>query len=230
MITCSICGLENDDLAVLCASCKSYLQSKVDALNLFETIWQLIEAPRVAFKRIVLARHKNYVFVLSSLLGVSMAFAMAWVVHLGDSATNLFTIVSAGTLSGIPLGIVFILVSGKLLANGSRLLGAKASARDSRAVVSYASVPVVLSLVFVFPLEIAIFGTDFFGTNPPPMALKPEVYWGLMGFDTLAVLWSLILLHRGVMVLSGFGSMKSSVLTLMVALFATLILAIPVFV
>ena len=62
MITCSICGVQNDELAVLCSSCKSYLQSKVDSLNLFATIWQLIENPRAAFKKIVLARHKNYVF------------------------------------------------------------------------------------------------------------------------------------------------------------------------
>src|SRR6059036_2490374 len=108
MITCSVCGQQNNELAVLCTSCQSYLQSKVENLNLFETIWQLIESPRSAFKRIVLAKHKNYVFVLSSLLGISMAFAMFWLKNLGPQFTNLPTLIGSGGFLGVPLGLTFV--------------------------------------------------------------------------------------------------------------------------
>jgi len=218
MITCSVCGQQNDDLEVLCVSCRSYLQSKVDNLNLFETVWQLVENPRAAFKKIVLARHKNYVFVLSPLLGISSAFAFFWLMNLGNRFANLLVLTGAGALLGIPLGVAFVLLVGAVVSNAIRLLGGKGSQKNSRAVVAYAGMPVVLSLVAIFPLEVAIFGIDFFGTNPPPLVIDPFAYVGLLAFDALAALWSVLLLYKGVNVLSGFGNVKTFAVTLVVPL------------
>ena len=221
MITCSICGLQNDELAVLCSSCKSYLQSKVDTLNLFETIWQLIENPGAAFKKIVLARHKNYVLVLSCLVGISTSFALFWMMHLGNRFDNLLVLTSAGAMVGLPLGLVIVLLVSVCISVEIRLFRGKVSLRDSRAVVSYAGIPVVMSLVMIFPLEIAIFGVDFFGTNPPPMVIDPGVYLALVGFDGLAVLWSIFLLYKGIRVASGFRLVRSMAVTGTVVLLMT---------
>jgi hypothetical protein len=217
MITCSVCGQQSDDLAVVCASCGGYLQSKVDNLNLFETIWLLIENPRAAFKKIVLARHKNYVLLLSVLFGVSFAFGLFWLKNLGSQFANLIPLIATGLLIGVPAGLLIIWIFGFLIARCIQLLGSRATTRNAAAVTAYASVPVVFSLVAVFPLEIAIFGVDFFGTNPPPLVLNPGVYLGLLGFDTLALLWSVSLLFKGVAVLSGFSGSKSIMLALMLS-------------
>ncbi len=75
MIPCTVCGEANDDLATVCTKCHSYLQAKVDTIDLFPTIWGLIERPGPTMKKIVLARHKNYVFVLLMLLGVATSLA-----------------------------------------------------------------------------------------------------------------------------------------------------------
>lgn len=213
MITCSVCGQRNDDLALLCSSCRGYLQSKVDNLDLFQTIWQLIENPRIAFKRIILARHKNYVYVLSSLIGVSMALGIFWLKKLAPLFTNLMTLVGWGSLIGVPLGLLFVLILSIVIVIATRLLGGRTSIRNTAAVIAYSSLPIVLSLAFVFPLEIAIFGVDFFGVNPPPMLLNPIVYTALLGFDTLAILWTLLLLFGGISVLTGFPKSKSLALT-----------------
>jgi hypothetical protein len=218
MITCSVCGQQNDGLAVLCVSCHSFIQSKVDNLDLFQTVWQLVENPRAAFKKIVLARHKNYVMVLSSLLGVSMTFALCWLMNLGNQFENLLTLTGTAGLLGIPLGIVFVLLLSVVVTSAVRLLGGRASLRDCGAVVAYAGTPIVLSLVAVLPLEIAIFGIDFFGTNPPPVVISPSAYIGLLGFDALATLWTVLLLYKGVSVMSGFGKAKSLAVTLMAVL------------
>ncbi|HCV43406.1 MAG TPA: hypothetical protein DGH68_07965 [Bacteroidetes bacterium] len=217
MIACSVCGQQNDDLVVICVSCGSYLQSKVDNLNLFETIWLLMENPRAAFKKIVLARHKNYVVLLSALFGISLAFALFWVKHLGSRFENLMALVGAGVLFGIPAGLAIVWISGFLVARCVRMLGGKAVARNAAAVTAYASMPLALSLVVVFPLEIALFGLDFFGTNPPPLVLNPGVYLGLLAFDAMAVLWSVSLSYKGLAVLSGFRGMKSITLILLLA-------------
>jgi len=218
MITCTVCGQQNDDLSVLCSSCRGYLQSKVENIDLFETIWQLIENPGDAFKKIVLAKHKNYLYVVSSLFGISTMFGIFWLKKLAPLFTNLLTLVGSGMLIGAPFGMLFVFVLAGVIVIAIRLLGGSASIRNTAAVASYSSIPVVLSLVFVFPLEIAIFGVDFFGVNPPPMLLNPAVYLALLGFDALAIVWTLFLLFRGVSVLSGFPKGKSLVLTFVAAL------------
>ena len=213
MLICSVCGHQNDDLAVLCASCRSYLQSKVDNLNLFETIWLLVENPRPAFKKIVLAQHKNYVYLLSCMLGVSLAFTVFWLKGLGPQFTSLLTLIGSGVVLGIPLGLIFSLFLSSVLVRVARLLGGKAAVRNMMAVVSYSGIAVVLALIFVFPLEIAIFGADFFGKNPSPLVINPEVYIALLVFDGLATLWSVFLLYHGLTVLTGFPKSKSLIMT-----------------
>ena len=217
MIACSVCGHQNDDLAVLCASCHSYVQSKVDNLDLFKTMWQLIEMPSVAFRKIVMSSHKNYVLLLSSLLGISIAFGAIWLKKLGSRFGDLFSVVGSGTITGIPLGIFFVALLGIMLVILIKLLNGKARFKNAFAVVAYSGVPIILSLVFVLPLEIAIFGVDFFGNNPPPMVLNPQVYVALLAFDILAILWAWFLLYSGIRVLSGFPKGKSLLSTLVIS-------------
>ena len=76
----------------------------------------------------------------------------------------------------------------------------------------YASVPIVYSLVLVFPIEIAIFGPYFFSDNPPPLVIDPVAYIVLLGFDGAAVLWSLALLIEGTVVVNGFSRVKAAIL------------------
>jgi len=217
MIECSVCGHRNDDLAVLCVSCHGYLQTKVDNLDLFKTIWLLIETPGLAFKKIILANHKNYVILLSSLLGINIAFGAVWLRNLGPRFGNLFNVISGGTFVGIPLGIIFVALLGLLLVLEIKLLKGKARFRNAFAIIAYSSTPALLALIFVFPLEIAIFGVYFFGNNPPPMVLNPQVYIALLGFDALAILWTLLLLYNGIRVLSGFSRGKSLLSTAVLA-------------
>lgn len=210
MIRCSVCGRENDDLAVLCTQCKSYLQSKVDTLDLFGTIWMLIERPRHAMKRVALARYKNYTYFLSALFGIALLYAVMWYRNLAKVYDDLFVLLAAGLLIGPVVGIFIVVLSGFLLTSVARLMRGKATARNMRGVLAYSTVPIALSLVFIFPVEIAIFGRAFFDNNPPPMVIKPLEYVVLVGLDALAVLWSLFLLLEGIGVASGFGRGRSA--------------------
>ena len=214
MIVCSVCQAENDDFAIVCSSCKSFLQTRVDTLDLFSTAWQLIESPTAAFKKIVLSQHKNYLILLSSLLGMSIVYGMIWFEKLGNAFSNVLTIVGAGLLIGPIVGIIFVLALGFFSMRTSKALGGRTTLKNMSAVVAYSTIPIVLSLVFVFPVEIAVFGSDFFGTNPPPMVIKPVVYVTLLGMDFLAVAWSFVLLVKGTSVATGFSTVKSLTVTL----------------
>jgi len=209
MIRCSVCGHENDDLAVLCVSCKSYLQSKVDTLDLFQTFWTLIISPRTAFRRIALSRHKNYIFLVSSLLGIALAYSVLWFKNLGPSFPNLIILLLSGLLAGPLLGIAFVFLFSAVMILLDRLLGGRATLRTTFGVVAYSAMPIVLSLVLVFPIEVAIFGIDLFDNNPSPLVIKPFIYITLLGFDTLAVLWAWLLLIEGAIVANGFTRARS---------------------
>jgi hypothetical protein len=219
MIACTVCGTQNDEFAPVCVSCKSFLQTKVDNLNLFETLWSLMESPRATFRRIALARHKNYVILLSCLLGMAIVYSVIWFKSLGARVPDFALLMGAGIVAGPPVGVIFTFLFSFLVHRLGRLLGGTGSYRNVRAAAVYASVPVVYSLIFVFPVEIAIFGPYFFSDNPPPLVINPAAYIALLGFDGAAILWSLTLLIEGTVVVNGFGRGKASLVALiMVAL------------
>jgi hypothetical protein len=208
-----VCGEENDDLSVVCVRCRSYLQSKVDTLDLFKTIESLITAPGSTFRRIVLSRHKNYTVFLSCLLGIALAYTVAWFKNLGHAFPNMFALLGAGFVAGPIVGLLFVLVFSLVMIWLGKVLGGKATLRNMFAVVAYASLPIILTLVFIFPVEVAIFGAYLFDNNPPPLVINPVVYVTLLGFDTLAVIWSWLLIVEGVIVAHGFTRARAMILT-----------------
>jgi hypothetical protein len=228
MVKCPVCGSENDSFASVCTSCKAFVQAKVDTLDLFRTIWGLLESPGATFRRIALAREKNYVFALSGLFGISLVYAIMWYQNFGAKIPELVMLLGVGIPVGLLLGILLVLLFAWILTVLGRFAGGKASFRNMRAVTAYASVPVLASLVCIFPLEVAIFGKYFFDNNPPPLVMNPIVYITLLGFDALAALWSFVLLLIGTGVAAGIGRVRSVVVCLVVpALLALLVFGIP---
>jgi hypothetical protein len=203
MLKCPVCGTENNDLNTVCVSCKGFIQAKVETLDLFSTTWGLVESPAKTFKRIALARSKNYVMLLGAAFGVALVFTYLWHWHMAVVLPSLVTLLGLGLLVGLPLGIILVFIVGAasqvILAIGKTSL----SARNCRAVFAYATVPVVSTLIIVFPLEIAVFGQYFFDNNPPPLVINPVAYLGLIGVDAAAALWSVLLFISGVKSASG---------------------------
>ncbi len=200
MLLCPVCGKENDDLAVVCVSCKGYLQTKVDTLDLFHTTWGLLEAPRSTMHRIAIARHKNYTLFLTALFGIAFAITVLWLGNYGRLLGGLGEVMLVALVGGPVLGIVSVMMMSLVLRATSGILGGHSSMRETLAVVAYATVPIVWSLVFVFPVELAVFGIYFFDSNPPPLVINPVAYLLLLALDTIATVWSWILLVYGVRV------------------------------
>jgi hypothetical protein len=210
--------MENSDLAVTCGSCKGYLQGKVDVLDLFATVWKVIETPRAAFRRIAIATHKNYVLVLSGLAGISIAFAFLWLIEVANRVPNVFLILLAGCVAGPVVGIALVTLATVVSVLVGRRLGGVFQPWRTYAVLAYSAVPVVLCLVFVFPVQIGAFGVYLFGTNPSPMVIKPTIHVALMALNSLAVAWSVVLVIVGLSVVGQFSLLRS----LAVALFLVL--------
>ncbi len=214
MLKCEVCGTENDDLALKCSGCRGYLQAKVEVLDLFPTLWGLIERPRPTFQRIVRARRKNFAYGLAALLGIAVVFLVMWARQSGAAFGTLVEVVAVGTAGGIPLGILLVVVLGFAAERVSKALGGRGGVKNFIAVTSFAAAPILYSLVLVLPAELAIFGMYLFDRNPDPMALNPEVYVALLGFDVLSALWAAVLLHIGLAEASGVRKGRGVVVTL----------------
>jgi hypothetical protein len=193
MLRCPTCNAENDSYALICTNCRGYLQNRVPNLDLFETVWGVVESPPGTFRRIALAEHKNYSFVLFTGLGVAIMFTLFWLHRFGNVIDSIPGLLGAGLAAGIVVGPILGFVLPGVAHLVLTLSGVKVRFRNSLAALAYAVSPVVSSVVIILPIELALFGMYLFTSNPSPYALKPVAYVMLIGFDSLLALWSILL-------------------------------------
>lgn len=198
MIVCPVCAHNNDDFAIKCSSCGSYVQDRVPTLDFFAVLWMIIESPKTAFKKIILAEHKNYVLFLGMFLGIAGAFALMWAKHSGDNFDNLFPVLLFGTFLGLLICIPLFYFLTVIVHGLSKAAGGKGNFRETYGVVGWSLVPIMFSVIFILPLELATLGLLMFSTNPSAYEVKPIVTSVLLGLDGLLVAWSIILGVRGV--------------------------------
>jgi hypothetical protein len=197
IILCSVCQTENDKYATICKKCGSFLQNRVPNLDLFDTLWRIIENPRKAFRIIMLAEHKNYALFLYALCGISVAFFGFWYFRIGNRFENMLFLIFWALLIGVPLGIALCPIVSSFHWALSKLLGGKATFRTSMGITSYALMPFTVSLLLLLPIELMTFGMYLFTFNPHPIAIKPISYIVLIGLNVIMILWAFILLIVG---------------------------------
>ncbi len=198
---CPVCGADNSHLATVCANCGSFLQQRVENLDLFYSSWRVIERPAKGFKAVALARHKNYVLLLSASAGIGFVFGFFWLAKMGEYAQSLVNLLGAGLLLGPPAGIVAVFFVSSIIVLIARVMRIPVRLRDAYAVSAYSVVPIILTVLLFLPLELMSFGPYFFTTSPSPYAIRPFSYVTFLALDGAFALWSIILLVIGVRVL-----------------------------
>lgn len=214
MIVCPVCAIQNDDYAITCFSCGSYVQDRVPTLDLFATIWLLIESPSLAFKKIILAEHKNYVLFLTLFLGIAAAFCLMAVHRSGNSFDNLFPLLLVGTALGIALCVPLFFTLAGCLHGAVRAVGGKGTFPMTYGVTGWSLVPMMFAVVIVLPLVLATLGLLMFSSNPSALQVKPTVTVVLVGIVGLLIMWSIILLVRGISMAHRVSKVKGAIVTL----------------
>ena len=193
MITCSVCKTQNDEYAITCGNCKSYIQNRIPNLDFFETVWKVIESPKKAFHDITLAEHKNYSLLLFALFGVALSFTGFWYFRLGTRFDSLLDLLGKAAGIGIIVGFASAVLFTLFFEMMIKLFGGKGTVRNSLGLLAYATTPVALSLVMILPIELLTFGMFLFTSNPDPSTIKPGMYVTLIAFDALMALWAVML-------------------------------------
>ena len=214
MLRCPSCQFENDAYALICTNCRGYLQNRVPNLDLFDTVWGVVESPVKTFRRIALAEHKNYALALFWGVGTGAAFALMWYHRLGRVFDTIPALLGVGVAAGLVLGPILAVLMPGAAQLVLRMMGVKARFRNSLAALAYSSSPVILSVVLILPVELAVFGMYMFTWNPSPYALKPVAYVTLVALDSLLSLWAVALGAVGLKVVHQVGWGKAIATTL----------------
>lgn len=208
MIHCPVCKTDNHHLAVKCVECGAYLQNKVDNIDLFSTIWNLIEKPTKTFHKIAIAKYKNYVFILSAFAGIPLLFFIFWLIKAGDFISSLLNFIFIGFIFGPPFGIFIVTTFAVLIKLFYRIFSVKIYFKNIFAVTAYSFIPIITG-VFILPLKIMTFGVHYFSMNPSPYQLKPISYVIFLILDGLFSFWTLVLLWLGMAKVSGKNKLFS---------------------
>ena len=209
MIECPVCKAQNHHLAVTCSSCNSYIQRKVDNIDLFDTLWSLIESPGKAFHNIAVATHKNYALLLSAFAGIWQIFWIFRLIEAAEVGGQFLNILVAGFAIGPFIGIAAVLLFSGFTRLVLRLLGEKVSFRNIIAVAAYSQLPIVLMTVFLVPLELMTWGVYFFTRTSSAFQLYPTSYLVVMIMNAAGGAWSVSLFIIGIRKLINSGTMRA---------------------
>ena len=126
-------------------------------------------------------------------------------------------------LTGAIYGIVTYWFGGGLLYVGLRGAGSSGSYRRARHVLAFAAAPTILGLVLIWPLRLALYGTDSFRSGGEDNGTLPFLFeLAAVGF----ALWSLGLMIYGISVVERWRLLRAGI-SVALAVLAILVLTFP---
>lgn len=161
------------------------------------------------------------------LAGVAMFLSTATAGQLFDNPEFDWLLIAVEAFfAGVLVALQNYWLGGAALLLGLRSLGSRAPYRVARQIVGLSTAPFVLALVVVWPLRIAVFGGDLFGSGGSDEGTAGYV---LNGVDAAFVLWALVLAVAGVRAVEGWSLARSMVAAGFAATLFGLLLAAAVF-
>jgi hypothetical protein len=136
------------------------------------------------------------------LAGIACALLSPVARHiLNDPANSKIVIPVWAFIGGTIEGLVFYFLLGACLWAAARGLGSLGSYRRARHILGFAAVPLVLSLFTLWPVRIAVYGSELFRTGGDDYGRGDAIFGAVaLGF----VAWSIVLLVIGVRTVHGW--------------------------
>ncbi len=160
-----------------------------------------------------------YLAGIASVLATSTAGTL-----LDDREYDSILVAVWAVIAGGIYGIAGYFVIGGALYLGARGLGSIGSYRRARQILAFALVPLAVSLFAVWPVRLAVYGTDVFRSGGSDTGPGDKVFEGLaLGF----ALWSAALVLVGVRTVHGWSWWRSLGVLALVALFLAAFAYLP---
>jgi len=194
IIKCENCGFENESFNMNCQKCNSILRERVVNIDLWSTIWEIIESPSKAFRNIIYAEHKNYILLISILLFLKMVLTSFFLHTLFNNYIDFSNYLLLNVITGIgafAILIIIVSIGVKYILKSFRI---SSRFKDNYSLLIYSHIPLLIALFFLFPVEYALFGKNWLSFNPSPFLIRPSAAFVLAGVEILFFIWSLLLL------------------------------------
>ncbi len=192
-ILCENCNSENDFYNSNCKNCSALLRDKFPNIDLFSTIWHLIETPTNTLKKIIYTERKNFLQFLFVLLVIKLVFTSFFLqsVFCEPVDYNKYLNLNLGIgFAGFIILILFYPLLIKLVLKSNSI---STRYKDNLALLVYTQMPLVLSLVILLPVEFALFGKYWIFSNPSPFLIKEIAAYTFSFMEVLVFIWSLLL-------------------------------------
>lgn len=215
MIICPVCNTLNHHLNIICKQCGGYIQTKIENIDLFQTLWLLIEHPHKAFKQIALSKHKNYIIFLTSLFGMSFLFLLFEYINIARIIDKAILIAFAGIAGGIISGFILVCSLTYLTLAFSKLFKSPPTKFwNLYAVITYSSVPISYIFIFLLPIKLLTFGIIHYSSNPSPALVNASVHYIVLFLEALIFIWFVFLFAVACRVVFAFNFPKAIMMTL----------------
>ncbi|MCB0661657.1 MAG: YIP1 family protein [Saprospiraceae bacterium] len=192
--------------------------------QIFTQIWT---RPRPVLEYIHRNQYNKYRNILLVLLGISSAFDRAAMRSAGDNVELIVIIVTCIVGGGLFGWISYYIYAGLLSWTGKWLKG-EADTSQIYLILAYASIPGIVSLVFLIP-QIAILGNGVFQANTELVTsnlIEEIIFYGAEILEFLLALYSIVLSVIGVSVAQNFPIGKAILNVLLPILIIVLPLAL----
>lgn len=157
------------------------------------------------------------VLALTLLAGIAVALGTSTArVLYDDPLYDLLTLAVWTVLAGGFVAFAGYFIVGGALYLGARGLGGEGTFRRARHVLGFAVAPLALSTLVLWPLGLAIFGTDLFKRGGSDDGAAGDVFYGAAVGSSL---WAVVLLIVGVRAVHGWTWGRSLAALGLVALF-----------
>lgn len=188
-VKCPACGHQNPLYAMNCAKCHAIFRSRIVNIDLFGQIYQILAEPMSAFKKILFAEHKNFLFFLVLLLALRrylFGLSVKSLLQIQTSALNSWP----GLIKGSVLFLLLFYAFASLHSFLMTRMGSPSRAKDSAALFAYALCPEIFSLLLFFPVEYGLFGDQLFSLRPSPLWVKPEAGYIMLALEAVCLMLS----------------------------------------
>lgn len=192
---CNKCLYNNAPYQSICGNCKAYLREKIVNIDLWITIQKLIESPYEAFRSIVFAEHKNFIFFLLFFISIKNLIIARFISVPELGKEGVITSLPVLFFFSLLMTIGFIVFISFIQSIIFQRLNIKLRTIDVIALNSYSQIPLIFSLILIFPVELIVLGSDIFSNNPYAFQIKPTITYILLSIEAIMVLWSFILYY-----------------------------------
>ena len=195
-IKCKSCSAENPSYEYICGNCGSYIRERVYNIDLWQTIARLIDSPAEAFRKIVYAEHKNFIFFIIIILAAKFLIDVRFIAVVSIGEFNPGTAVVVSYIIVLTVSIIYLALYSYIFKVVHSEFGIDTRFRDNFTLIIYALLPNVFALVLLFPLEMEVFGKYLFSSNPSPFVIKSTIAYTFLAAEILIKLWSIVLIYK----------------------------------